>query len=181
MLRRTFLLSPAAAALTQYEESRGETPWVPSPDEVIHTMLQAARVKRRDVVYDLGCGDGRIVIAAARDFGARAVGIDIEPERIREATEAGRAAGVADRVRFIEQDFHQSNIGEASVLALYLYTREMTKLKPKILSQMKPGSRVVAYQFNGMGDWKPAKVIRRHHHPVYLWIVPRNASAMLPR
>ena len=170
MLRRTFLLSPLG--LPQYEESRGETPWVPSPDEVIATMLRAARVTRRDVVYDLGCGDGRIVIAAARDFGARAVGIDIEPERIGEAREAAKQAGVADRVRFVEQDFHQANVSSASVVALYLYTREMTKLKPKLLAQLKPGSRVVAYQFNGMGEWKPKRVIRKHHYPVYLWIVP---------
>lgn len=170
MLRRTFLLSPFG--LPQYEESRGETPWVPSPDEVIATMLRASRVTRRDVVYDLGCGDGRIVIAAARDFGARAVGIEIEPERIGEAREAAKQAGVAERVGFVEQDFHQADVSSANVVALYLYTREMTKLKPKLFAQLKPGSRVVAYQFNGMGEWKPKRVIRKHHYPVYLWIVP---------
>ena len=168
MRRRTFLLSPRA--LPQYEESRGETPWVPSPDEVIDTMLRMARVGRRDVVYDLGCGDGRVVIAAAR-MGARAVGIDIEPVRISEANEAASKAGVAERVRFIEQDFHQADISSATVVALYLYTREMAKLKPKLLGQLKPGSRVVAYQFNGLGDWKPKKVSRKHHYPVYVWVV----------
>jgi ribosomal protein L11 methylase PrmA len=172
MLRRTFLLSPLA--LPQYEESRGETPWVPSPDEVIDTMLRAAKTGRRDVVYDLGCGDGRVVIMAARKFGAAAVGIDIEPERIREAESAARSAGVAEKVKFMEQDFHQSDVSQATVVALYLYTREMTKLKPKLLAQLKPGSRVVAYQFNGMGDWKPKKVIRKHLHPVYLWVVPER-------
>ena len=168
MRRRTFLLSPLA--LPQYEESRGETPWVPSPDEVIDTMLRMARVGSRDMVYDLGCGDGRVVIAAAR-MGARAVGIDIEPVRISEASEAASKAGMAERVRFIEQDFHQADISSATVVALYLYTREMAKLKPKLLGQLKPGSRVVAYQFNGLGDWKPTKVSRKHHYPVYLWVV----------
>jgi cyclopropane fatty-acyl-phospholipid synthase-like methyltransferase len=168
MLRRTILLSPLA--LPQYEESRGETPWVPSPDEVIDTMLRMARVGSRDVVYDLGCGDGRVVIAAAR-MGARAVGIDIEPVRISEANEAAAKAGMAERVRFVEQDFHQADITSATVVALYLYTREMTKLKPKLRAQLKPGSRVVAYQFNGMGNWKPKKMSRKHHYPVYLWVV----------
>lgn len=172
LLRRSFLLTPLG--LPQYEESRGETPWVPSPDEVIDTMLRTARVGRRDIVYDLGCGDGRIVIAAARDFGARAVGIDIEPVRIREANEAARAAGVVKRVRFIEQDFHQASVRGASVVALYLYTREMAKLKPKLLAQLKAGSRVVAYQFNGFGDWTPTQVIEKHHYPVYFWTVPER-------
>jgi len=175
MLRRDFLLSSLPApVLAQYEESRGETPWVPSPDEVIDTMLRLARVGQRDTVYDLGCGDGRIVIAAARDFGARAVGIDIEPERIAEANEAARKAAVSERVRFLEQDFHQADLSAATVVALYLYTREMTKLKPKLLAQLKPGARVVAYQFNGMGDWKPESVIRKHDYPVYLWTVPKR-------
>ncbi len=171
MRRRTFLLSPLALP-AQYEESRGETPWVPSPDEVIETMLRLAKVNSRDVVYDLGCGDGRIVIAAAQHFGARAVGIDIEPVRIAEATAAAKSADVSERVRFVEQDFHQTDLTPATVIALYLYTREMTKLKPRILAQLKPGSRVVAYQFNGMGEWKPKKVNRKHHYPIYLWIVP---------
>lgn len=171
MRRRTFLLSPLTLP-AQYEESRGETPWVPSPDEVIETMLRLAKVNSRDVVYDLGCGDGRIVVAAARHFHARSVGIDIEPVRIAEATAAAKAAGVSDLVRFVEQDFHQTDLTPATVIALYLYTREMTKLKPRILAQLKPGSRVVAYQFNGMGEWKPKKVNRRHQYPIYLWIVP---------
>ncbi len=175
MVRRAFLLSPlAVAAAAQCEESRGETPWVPSPDEVIETMLRLAKVGRSDVVYDLGCGDGRVVVMAAQKFGAKAVGIDIEPVRIGEANAAAHAAGVSGKVRFVERDFHQTDISPASVVALYLYTREMTKLKPKLLSQLKPGTRVVAYQFNGMGDWKPRTVVRNHLHPVYLWIVPKR-------
>lgn len=173
LTRRRFLsLATATAANAQYEESRGETPWVPTPEEVVDTMLRLAKVTARDTVLDLGCGDGRIVVAAARDFGARGIGLDIEPVRIREANEAAAKAGVTGRVRFAEQDFHAADFREATVVTIYLYTRVMAKLKPKLLAELKPGSRVVAYQFNGMGDWKPKKTVRKHHYPVYLWIVP---------
>jgi len=155
----------------QYEESRGETPWVPSPDEVIETMLRMAKVTRRDTVLDLGCGDGRVVVMAARKFGARGIGIDIEPERIRESRQAARVAGVSRRVRFIEQDFHHANISGASVVTMYLFTGVMAKLKPKLRAELKPGTRLVAYQFNGMGDWAPDQVDRSHKYPVFLWTV----------
>jgi cyclopropane fatty-acyl-phospholipid synthase-like methyltransferase len=150
---------------------------VPSPDEVIDTMLRLARVTSDDVVFDLGCGDGRIVIAAARKFGARGVGIDIEPERIREAIEAAKATGVAGRTRFLEQDLHHANVSEATVVTLYLFTQEIEKLKPRLLEQLKPGSRIVAYQFNGMGSWRPKQIVRKHRHPVFLWVVPRPRPA----
>ena len=168
MYRREFLRLLRA----QYEESRGDVPWVPSPDDVIDTMLRLARVTRSDVVYDLGCGDGRIVIAAARNYGARGVGIDIEPVRIQEANQAAKEAGVGDRVRFIEQDMFQAQIAEATVVTLYLFTKVNERLKPKLLRELKPGTRVVAYQFNGMGDWKPSKTVNKHRHPVYLFHVP---------
>jgi SAM-dependent methyltransferase len=166
--RRGFVLSPALLR-AQYEESRGETPWVPTPDAVIETMLRMARVTRRDRVYDLGCGDGRILIAAARKYGCRGVGIDIEPERIGESRAAAQAAGVDRLLRFVEGDFHTASVGDASVVVIYLYTRVMAKLKPKLLAELKPGTRLVAYQFNGFGDWAPAAVDRRHDYPVYLW------------
>ena len=177
MTRRALLLSAPAIALSaapQYEESRGETPWVPSPDDVIDTMLRLARVKPRDLVYDLGCGDGRIVIAAARDFGARGVGIDIEPERIAEAREAAKAAAVDRAVDFRVQNFHTTEVAPASVVVLYLYTRVIAKLKPKLLAELKPGTRIVSYQFNGMGDWKPVKTVRKHRYPVFLWVVGKR-------
>ncbi|MCC6537160.1 MAG: class I SAM-dependent methyltransferase [Bryobacterales bacterium] len=175
-MKRRELLAMAwpAAAVTaaQYEESRGETPWVPTPDEVVDTMLRLAQVTASDTVLDLGCGDGRIVVAAARDFGARGIGLDIEPVRIEEANAAARKARVAERVRFAVQDFHAAHFGEATVVTIYLYTSVMAKLKPKLLAELKPGTRVVAYQFNGMGGWKPRKTVKKHHYPVYLWIVP---------
>ncbi len=174
MKRREFLVAwpLAVPAAAQYEESRGETPWVPTPEEVVDTMLRLARVTAQDTVLALGCGDGRIVVAAARDFGARGIGLDIEPVRIEEANAEARKAGVDGRVRFAVQDFHQASFGEATVVTIYLYTRVMTKLKPKLLAELKPGTRVVAYQFNGMGEWKPKKTVKKHRHPVYLWIVP---------
>jgi SAM-dependent methyltransferase len=172
MKRRAFLQIPASAAAAQYMETRGDAPWVPTPDEVIRTMLRMAKVGARDTVYDLGCGDGRIVIAAARDFGARGVGIDIEPELIAEARKAADGAGVRSRVRFLEQDLFKAEIGEASVVTLYLFTKMIERLKPKLLAELNPGSRVASYQFNGMGDWKPEQVSNRHRHPLYLWRVP---------
>ena len=172
MTRRGLLLC-AAPLLAQYEDSRlGDTPWVPTPDAVIATMLRLAKVTSKDMVYDLGCGDGRIVIAAARDFGARGVGIDIEPERIQEANEAARDAKVARRVKFIRQDLHQAKISGATVVTIYLFTKVMARLKPKLLAELKPGTRVVAYQFNGLGDWRPDEVVRTHDHPVYRFTVP---------
>jgi cyclopropane fatty-acyl-phospholipid synthase-like methyltransferase len=177
MDRRQFLrFLPAGVATlpapAQYLETRGEAPWVPTPEEVVDTMLRLAKVGPKDIVYDLGCGDGRIVIAAAKNFGARGVGIEIEPELVVEARAAAKDAGVADRVRFREQDLFQADISKASVVTLYLFTKMNERLKPRLLKELKPGSRVVAYQFNGMGDWKPQQVVTTHPYPVWLWVVP---------
>jgi SAM-dependent methyltransferase len=171
-LVQLFAASPAIPSLSQYLETRGEAPWVPTPEEVIDTMLRLARVGPGDVVYDLGAGDGRIVIAAAKQFGARGVGIEIEPELVAEARAAAREAGVADRVKFVEQDLFKADISGASVVTLYLFTRMNERLKPRLLKELRPGSRVVAYRFNGMGDWKPRQVVTIHPYPVYCWVVP---------
>jgi SAM-dependent methyltransferase len=174
MLRRDLIgLIPVALA-AQYEESRGEAPWAPTPDGVIHTMLRLAHVGPSDIVYDLGCGDGRIVIMAAQKYGARGVGVDIEPVRIEEANEAAHKAGVADRVKFIEGDLFQVDVAPASVVTLYLFTKMIERLKPALLRDLRSGSRVVSYQFNGMGDWKPKRVVRKHTYPVYYWEVPQR-------
>ena len=171
MTRRSLVWAPGVLR-AQYEESRGETPWVPTPDDVIETMLRMAKVTRRDRVYDLGCGDGRILIAAAKKYGCHGVGIDIEPERIKESREGARSAKVARLLRFQVGDFHQTSVRDATVVVIYLYTRVMTKLKPKLLAELKPGTRLVAFQFNGFGDWAPAEVDRQHHYPVYFWMAP---------
>ena len=117
-------------------------------------MLRIAEVGRNDVVYDLGRGDGRIVISAASSFGARGVGVDLDPRRIEEANAAARSAGVSGRVRFVVQDLFKTDFSEASVLALYLFPEMNARLLPKIRAELRPGSRVVSYQF-GIGDWLP--------------------------
>jgi ribosomal protein L11 methylase PrmA len=119
-------------------------------------MLKLADVKNIDIVYDLGCGDGRIVIAAAKTYGARGVGIDIDPDRIREAKENAKKAGVENLVRFEENDLFQANFREATVVTLFLLPSVNLKLRPKLLQDLKPGTRVVSNTFD-MGDWRPEK------------------------
>jgi precorrin-6B methylase 2 len=155
----------------QYDDYPVSVPYVPTPPEVVEAMLKLAGVKRGDVVYDLGCGDGRIVVMAAEKFGARAVGIDLNPERIKEAEENARKAGVTDRVKFVQKDMYEADVSEATVVTLYLLTSANMKLRPKLLSQLKPGSRVVSQSFD-MGDWKAEKEILAEGRRVYLWVVP---------
>jgi len=177
MLRRRFLAAAPAALwghrlAGQYEEGKGDVPYVPTPEEIVDIMLKLAKVNAGDTVYDLGCGDGRIVIAAAKTYGARGVGIDIDPERIKEANENARAAGVSERVQFREGDLFQVDLRPASVVTMYLLTAVNEKLKPKLLAELKPGARVVSHQFNGMGDWKPNKRVKRGYRQVFFWVVP---------
>lgn len=142
-------------------------------------MLKMARVEKGDVLYDLGCGDGRIVIAATQKFGARSVGIDIDPERIQESRENAAKAGVESLVRFIEQDLFQADIHEANVVSLYLLTSVNLRLRPKLLRELRPGTRLVSHNY-GMDEWKPdqSAVVKVDDipHDVYFWIVPANAS-----
>jgi SAM-dependent methyltransferase len=145
--------------------------FVPTPNDVIEKMLELAKVTPRDVVYDLGCGDGRIVIAAAKK-GARAVGIDIDPKRISEANANAKAEKVTDKVRFIENDLFEADIGEATVVTLYLLNRLNEKLKPKLLKELKPGTRIVSHAFD-MGDWKPEQTAQVGGTSVYLWRIPK--------
>ena len=145
--------------------------FVPTPNDVVNKMLEMAEVTAKDVVYDLGCGDGRIPITAAQKYGARGVGIDIDPERIREANENLKRAKVGDKVRFIEGDLFETDISGATVVSLYLLTQLNLKLRPKLMKELRPGTRVVSHAFN-MGDWKP----ERHEYvggtSVYLWRIP---------
>ena len=157
-----------------------DVPFVPTTDEAVQAMLKLADVKKSDVVYDLGCGDGRIVIAAARDFGARAVGIDIDPKRIAEAKENAKKAGVEKLVRFEENDLFEADIHEATVVTLFLLSNVNLKLRPKLLKDLKPGTRIVSNTFD-MGDWKPEKEITLGDseqedsylsHRLFFWTVP---------
>ncbi|HUJ19978.1 MAG TPA: class I SAM-dependent methyltransferase [Bryobacteraceae bacterium] len=164
-----------ASAPAQEPKKQPDVPFVPTPKEVVTAMLKLAGVGKDDVVYDLGCGDGRIVVAAAQDFGAKAVGVDINPERIQEAQENAKQAGVQNRVEFIEGDFFEVPVGEATVVTLYLLPSINLKLRPKLLKDLKPGTRIVSQSFD-MGDWKPDKEIQVDGRPVYLWRVPRPSQ-----
>jgi SAM-dependent methyltransferase len=148
-----------------------DVPFVPTPEHVVAEMLDLAKVGPNDVVYDLGSGDGRIVIAAAKKHGARGVGIDIDPQRIREARANARAAGVAERVEFRQGDLFKTDISEATVVTLYLLTAVNRQLKPKLLRELKPGTRVVSHAFD-MGDWQPVASRSVGTSTIHYWIVP---------
>ena len=171
-LAGTLLIASFAAAQTSQPKHPPDVPYVPSPNDVVDGMLKLASVKKTDVVYDLGCGDGRIVIAAAKNYGAHAVGVDINPERIQEARANAKSAGVEDLVRFEENDLFDADIHNATVVTLYLLPDVNLRLRPKLLKDLKPGTRVVSHSFD-MDDWKPDKeqVIDGRH--IYLWIIPK--------
>ena len=148
-----------------------DVPYVPSPNAVVDGMLKLAKVAKTDVVYDLGCGDGRIVISAAKDYGAKGVGVDINPERVQEARENAKKAGVDDRVRFEENDLFKADIRPATVVTLYLLPDVNMRLRPKLLQDLKPGTRVVSHSFD-MEDWKPDAEATIEGRRIYLWTVP---------
>jgi SAM-dependent methyltransferase len=152
-----------------------DVPYVPSPEGVVAKMLDLADVDSKDVVYDLGCGDGRIVIAAAKQ-GARGVGVDIDPDRIKESNENAREAGVDKRVKFIRQNLFDTALHEATVVTLYLLPGVNMKLRPKLLAELRPGTKVVSHSFD-MGDWKPVKTEQVDGANVYLWIVPQRVAS----
>lgn len=170
-----------------------DVPYVPTPYEVVREMLRVAQVGKYDVVYDLGCGDGRIVITAVKEFGAkRGVGVDIDPQRILESNENARKAGVTDRVKFLQQDLFETDIREASVVTLYLLPSINLKLRPRLFRELKPGSRVVSHDFDmcdeceGEGSptcikgWHPDKFLRvrgsYREHEIYYWVIPAGVA-----
>ena len=150
--------------------------FVPTPNEAVDTMLKVAKVGSGDVVYDLGSGDGRIPIMAVQKFNAaRAVGIDINPERIKEAEANLKAAGVGDRVRFLNEDLFEAKISDATVVTLYLLPSLNLKLLPKLLTDLKPGTRIVSHAFD-MGSWKPQQTLNAGGSTVYFWIIPAKGT-----
>lgn len=176
MLSIRFLLPAViAGSVFAQDDFLYDVPYVPTPQEVVHKMLEVAQVKKGDTVYDLGCGDGRIVIMAAKEFGSNAVGIDIDPNRIREANENAKQAGVSEKTRFIEKDLFQADFRAANVVTLYLLTSVNLKLRPKLLAELKPGTRVVSHNFD-MGDWKPTKTVDFQGRKIYLWVVGEKAQ-----
>ena len=144
---------------------------LPTPPAVVAEMLRLARVSAADVVYDLGSGDGRIPIAAARDFGARGVGIELDARLIALAHCNARDAAVVDRVDFRQEDLFGTDLREATVVTLFLLPELNRRLKPKLLAELRPGTRIVSHRFD-FGDWPPERVVQSNNHPILLWIVP---------
>lgn len=161
----------------QIPQREPDVVYVPTPQEVVDEMLELAQLTKDDVIYDLGSGDGRIPIRAAQKYSARGIGIDINPERVKEANENARKAQVTDRVKFLQQDLFTSDISEATVVTLYLLPELNLRLRPQLLEQLKPGTRVVSHAFD-MGDWKPDRVVKtKRGNPIYLWVVPEEIPA----
>ena len=152
-----------------------DVPDVRTPLVVVNEMLRLAAVTADDVVYDLGSGDGRIVIAAARDRGARGVGFEIDPDLVAQAVERARRLGLAERVTFRQDDLFKADLREATVVTLYLSPDLNRRLRPKLLEELRPGSRIVSHNFD-MGDWKPTRTIQvtsnEGTHALHLWVVP---------
>ena len=173
------VVTPQAGARTQDASPRVpklDVIYVPTPQDVVDAMLTLARVKAGDVVYDLGCGDGRFAVSAAK-LGARGVGIDLDPQRIKEANENARQARVTSRVKFLQADLFQADIHDATVVVLFLLPELNQRLRPKLMKELKPGTRVVSHLFD-MGDWKPEQTITTSDGPVYLWTIPPRSAGL---
>jgi 16S rRNA G966 N2-methylase RsmD len=170
----TGMLTTASAVGTQQATAELRAPdviYVPTPQEVVDAMLALANVTPKDVVYDLGSGDGRIPITAAQKYGARAIGIDIDPERIKEANQNLAKANVGDRVRFLNQDLFETDISEANVVTLYLRPDLNLKLMPKLKS-LRKGTRIVSHSFNMGSEWPPEKTQDVNGRTIYYWTIP---------
>ena len=175
------LLTPLLGAViaSAQEEVQVHAPYVATPQPVVAAMLNLAHTKRGDLVYDLGCGDGRIVIAAAKLYGAHGVGIDINPDRIEEARRNAKLAGVESLVRFEVGDVYQANLTNATVVTLYLLSDMNLRLAPKLKAELTPGARIVSHNFD-MGNWKAKRRKQVDGDQVYLWIVRRKLWFLYP-
>ena len=162
-----------------YDDSALDVPYVPTPMEVVDEMFRLASIKQGDVLLDLGCGDGRIPITAALQYGTKGYGVDLNPERIRESRENAKEAGVEDLVEFHQQNLYETDLTKASVITLYLLPSVNLKLRPRILKEAKPGTRIVSHDFN-MSEWSSDKDSMvfddEEAHAVYYWIVPANLT-----
>jgi tRNA A58 N-methylase Trm61 len=169
------IVAPVGAQQAQAPTRQPDVIFVPTPQDVVDAMLKLAKVGPNDIVYDLGSGDGRIPITAAKTYGARGVGIDIDPQRIREANENLRTAGVGDKVKFLNQDLFTSNISEATVVTMYLLPSLNLKALPKLNAELKPGTRIVSHAFN-MEGYPPQQQIDVNGRTVYMWTIPIRAG-----
>jgi cyclopropane fatty-acyl-phospholipid synthase-like methyltransferase len=172
LMKALSLLLWTALLVQQDRPSRApDVFYVPTPPAVVDAMLRMANVSSHDVVYDLGCGDGRIPIAAAQKYGARGIGIDIDPARIAEAKENAKAAGVTDKVTFLEQDLFTSDFTNATVVTLYLLPSLNVKLMPKLKAELKPGTRIVSHAFDMGPEWPPEKKEEVEGKTIYFWTI----------
>ena len=167
-----WLVAPAAAQ--KAAPPRLDVIYVPTPQPVVEAMLELAQVKRSDVVYDLGSGDGRLVITAAKKYGASGVGIELEPAMVKKARENAAAAGVSHRVRFVTQNLYSADLSRASVVTLYLLQSINERLRPRLVRQLKPGSRIVSHVFNMGPEWPPEKTVTVERSRIFLWSIPRR-------
>ncbi len=175
--RQSPIPASSLAAVAQDPQAPKRTPdviYVPTRQDVVEAMLKVANVTKDDIVYDLGCGDGRIVVTAAKLYGARGVGIDIDPQRIREARENVEKAGVGKLVKIIEGDLFETPIGEASVVTLYLLPSLNQKLIPKLNRELKPGTRIVSHSFNMGDEWPPEQQLDVDGHSVFFWTIGKK-------
>jgi SAM-dependent methyltransferase len=154
--------------------------YVPTPHEIVDRMLEVARVRAGDVVYDLGCGDGRMVIAAAKKYGTRGVGVDLDPARIREARSNAQREGVEALVTFKVADMFETDIREATVVLLYLLPELNRRLKPKLFAELQPGARVVSHDWDMGRDWPPDRYVKLGGDGIYLWIMPERGTGKFP-
>jgi len=166
---------PASAVVIAQEAParRPDVIYVPTPEAVVEAMLQVANVGKDDIVYDLGCGDGRIPVTAAKKYGARGIGIDIDPDRIKEATANVAKNNVGNLVKVVHADLFEQDLSGATVVTLYLLPSLNVKLMPKLMKELKPGTRVVSHAFD-MGDWKPEKELDVEGRKVYFWTIPKK-------
>jgi len=169
---------PALPLFAQEARPKLDVPYVPTPMEVVNKMLDMGKVGRNDVLYDLGCGDGRIVITAAKERGARGVGVDIDPQRIAEANENAQKAGVQDRVQFRQGDLFKADFSPATVVTLYLLPDINKKLRPQLWRQLKVGTRVVSHAFDMGDEWPPERTERVDFKTIYSWTIkPEHKKA----
>lgn len=159
------------------QQPKPDVVYVPTSQPLVDAMLKLAKVTKDDVVYDLGCGDGRIVITAAREFGATGVGIEIDSELVKQAKENARLDGVADKVKFLEADLFKTDFSRATVVMLYLSPGVNLQLRSRLLKQLKPGTRIVSHDFD-MGEWKPEKTESVGGATIYYWTIPQDKSTV---